>query len=100
MIFWSGRLEKKESQNNVDDVWNIVQRKLRTAVNVIEKNDSYGTVFLERENPGKTNMISLQAIEKGPRLRLLWTTLDHLHKEAGIDFLPNSSFQECPCVEL
>ena len=58
----------------MDDVWNIVQRKLTATVNVIEKNDSYGVVFLESENPGKSNMISLQAIEKGPRLRLLSTT--------------------------
>ena len=58
----------------MDDVWNIVQRKLIAVVNVIEKNDSYGAVFLENENPGKSNMISLQAIEKGPRLRLLSTT--------------------------
>ena len=43
----------------MDDVWNIVQRKHTTAVNVIEKNDSYGAVFLESENPGKSNMISL-----------------------------------------
>ena len=71
-----------------------------TSVNVIEKNDSYEAVFLESENPGKSNMISLQAIEKGPRLRLLSTTLDHLHKEVGIDFLPNNSFEECPCLEL
>ena len=84
----------------MDDVWNIVQRKLTTAMNVIEKNDSYGVVFLESENPGKSNMISLQAIEKGPTLRLLSTTLDHLHTEVGIDFLPKNYFQECPCLEL
>ena len=84
----------------MDDVWNIVQRKLTPAMNVTEKNDSYGVVFFESENPGKSNMIILQAIEKGPRIRLLSTTLDHLHKEAGIDFLPNNSFEEFPCLEL
>ncbi|GLJ11237.1 hypothetical protein SUGI_0148120 [Cryptomeria japonica] len=94
------RLEKKENNNNVGDIWNIVQRKLTTAVNVIEKNDSYGTVFLERENPGKSNMISLQAIEKGPRLRLLWTTLDHLHKEIGKVPLNRKSLDQGECVRL
>ncbi|KAH9305397.1 hypothetical protein KI387_009801, partial [Taxus chinensis] len=77
------RLDKEEVQSNADDVWNIVQTKLKAAVNLIGKHDSYEATFMERENPGTNNMISLQAIEKGPRLRLLWTTLDHLHKEIG-----------------
>eukprot|EP01018_Ginkgo_biloba_P026941 Gb_34219 [translate_table: standard] len=77
------RLAKEENQNNADDVWSMVQQKLVAALDVVENEDDFDIGVLEGEKPGKSNTLSLEAIAKGPRLRLLWTTLDHLHKEMG-----------------
>lgn len=74
-------LVKEESQSNVDDVWSTVQQKLTVALDAVEDDSSYGTAFLEGKNSEIRHMLSLQAISKGPRLRLLRTALDHLHKE-------------------
>lgn len=74
-------LVKEESQSDVDDVWRIVQQKLIVALDAVEDDSSYGTVVLEGKNSEIRHMLSLQAISKGPRLRLLQTALDHLHKE-------------------
>lgn len=79
-------LDKKDRKSDVDEVWCTVQQKLTEALDLIENDDSFGTSVLERENPGISNILSLKAIDKAPRLRLLLTTLDHLHKE--IDQVP------------
>ena len=62
----------------------MVQQKLIVALDAIEDDSSYGTSVLEGKNSEIRHMLSLPAISKGPRLRLLRTALDHLHKEAVV----------------
>lgn len=74
-------LVSEESQSNVGDVWSTVQQKLIVALDAVDDDSSYGVKDLEAKNSEIRHMLSLQAISKGPRLRLLRTALDYLHKE-------------------
>lgn len=71
----------------VDDrsfVWEEVWRKLDKKLNkVIASMDS--TEF-DGEGPSQSPVLSLQAMAKGPRLRLLRAASQLLCKEAGTDF--------------
>eukprot|EP00268_Persea_americana_P051026 TRINITY_DN5606_c0_g1_i7.p1 TRINITY_DN5606_c0_g1~~TRINITY_DN5606_c0_g1_i7.p1 ORF type:complete len:146 (-),score=28.88 TRINITY_DN5606_c0_g1_i7:1042-1479(-) len=73
---------KSENQTNLY-AWDEVKRKLLDALDVIEHDGSLASQAVECENNSSKNPLSLYAISEGPRLRLLWATLQQLQKEVS-----------------
>lgn len=73
---------KSENQTNLY-AWDEVKMKLLDALDVIEHDGSLASQAVECENSSFKNPLSLYAISEGPRLRLLWATLQQLQNEAG-----------------
>eukprot|EP00268_Persea_americana_P051022 TRINITY_DN5606_c0_g1_i2.p1 TRINITY_DN5606_c0_g1~~TRINITY_DN5606_c0_g1_i2.p1 ORF type:complete len:518 (-),score=92.99 TRINITY_DN5606_c0_g1_i2:490-2043(-) len=78
----SGSAMKSENQTNLY-AWDEVKRKLLDALDVIEHDGSLASQAVECENNSSKNPLSLYAISEGPRLRLLWATLQQLQKEVS-----------------
>uniref|UniRef100_A0A1D1ZA61 Ycf55-like protein n=1 Tax=Anthurium amnicola TaxID=1678845 RepID=A0A1D1ZA61_9ARAE len=77
----SGRAAERGSQTNASDSWSEVKRKLTDALDGFEHVGNLDKKVVDCENCSTNSSLSLFAIAKGPRLRLLWVTLQRLHNE-------------------
>ena len=66
--------------------WIEVKEKLMDALTAIENDGRMENRAAEHENESKMHSLNIFAVDEGPRLRLLWVTLQQLQKEAGIVF--------------
>ncbi|XP_077227179.1 phosphoglycolate phosphatase isoform X2 [Tasmannia lanceolata] len=79
----SGSALENENETNPDYAWNEVREKLADALDAIEHDGNLDNRIVESENYTAKRPLSLYAIAEGPRLRLLWATLQRLHKEVS-----------------
>lgn len=77
--------ESSESRACGTDAWSAIQAKLAPAVSRSARNEGVSEASNSKEGPIRSPVLSLQAIDTGPRLRLLAYSVEHLRKEAGID---------------
>ncbi|KAL4190395.1 hypothetical protein AMTRI_Chr07g24550 [Amborella trichopoda] len=77
----SGSALKRGNQINVGYAWDEVQRKLVDAMDAVEHDGNLDNRVVGCENNSTRRPLSLHAIALGPRLQLLWATLQHLRKE-------------------
>lgn len=73
---------RNDDQVNLKYAWDVVKGKLLDSLNAIEQIDSLGNGIVESKQHAK-RPLCLHAIADGPRLRLLWASLQQLEKEAG-----------------
>ncbi|KAF8388389.1 hypothetical protein HHK36_027056 [Tetracentron sinense] len=78
----SGSAMKSDHQANSNRAWDEVKGKLIGALDAIEYDNNLENKVVEREKFSVKRPLSLCAIAEGPRLRLLWATLQRLEKEA------------------
>ncbi|XP_058103433.1 uncharacterized protein LOC131247003 [Magnolia sinica] len=79
----SGSAVMSKNQINSEFVWDEVKGKLLDALDAIEPDGNLDNRVVECENNNAMRPLSFYAIADGPRLRLLWATLQRLEKEAG-----------------
>ncbi|PIA40176.1 hypothetical protein AQUCO_02500107v1 [Aquilegia coerulea] len=79
----SGSDLKIDPQANKEYAWIEVKRKLLGALDSIVKDYSLGNSDVECGSYSVKCPLSLSAVAEGPRLRLLWATLQRLEKEVN-----------------
>lgn len=78
----SGSVTKSKNKTNLY-AWDEVKRKLLDALDVIKNDGNLVRQAVASENNSTKSPLSLYAIAEGPRLRLLWATLQQLQKEVN-----------------
>ncbi|XP_008776216.2 uncharacterized protein LOC103696383 isoform X1 [Phoenix dactylifera] len=71
----------RSTESNMNDPWIEVKEKLMDALTAIEHDGRMENRAAEHENESKMHPLNIFAVDKGPRLRLLWVTLQQLQKE-------------------
>ncbi|XP_043706825.1 uncharacterized protein LOC122656400 isoform X1 [Telopea speciosissima] len=79
----SGSAAKNDQRVNSESAWDEVKSKLIGALNAIEHDDNSDNRAVEYEKCSPKRPLSLYAVDEGPRLRLLWATLQQLEKEVN-----------------
>lgn len=74
---------KNDEQVDLKYAWDVVKGKLMDALNAIEQGGDVGNRVIEFEQNRAKRPLSLYAVAEGPRLRLLWASLQQLEEEAG-----------------
>ena len=91
-VFLVNRGTERTLPLNAGEFWSTVGDKLSDALKTNE-NDDYAELIKRFTDCS----LSLFAVAKGPRTRLLYITLQRLHNEAGIDSIIYFYFQ---CIML
>ncbi|KAG8477833.1 hypothetical protein CXB51_027433 [Gossypium anomalum] len=78
----SGSARTKSDQNNLKPVWDVVRGKLLDSLDVIESENDFRNVVFDEQQRAK-RPLSLYALSEGPKIRLLWASLQQLEEEAG-----------------
>ncbi|XP_042518660.1 uncharacterized protein LOC122092413 isoform X2 [Macadamia integrifolia] len=79
----SGSAAKNDQRVNSESAWDEVKTKLIGALNAIEADSNSDNRAVECEKCRLKRPLSLYAVDEGPRLRLLWVTLQQLEKEVN-----------------
>lgn len=74
---------KNDDQANLNFAWDVVKEKLMDSLNAIEHEGNLGNRAVDFEQNQAKRPLSLYAVAEGPRLRLLWDSLQRLQEEAG-----------------
>ncbi|OMP05172.1 hypothetical protein COLO4_09005 [Corchorus olitorius] len=79
----SGSSGKRDSeQDNLKQAWDAVRQKLLDTLDAIERGSDFRNGVLDEQQNAK-RPLSLYAVSEGPKIRLLWASLQQLEKEAG-----------------
>ncbi|MBA0802707.1 hypothetical protein Gohar_012981, partial [Gossypium harknessii] len=78
----SGSARTNSDQNNLKPVWDVVRGKLLDSLDVIESENDFRNVVFDEQQRAK-RPLSLYALSEGPKIRLLWASLQQLEEEAG-----------------
>ncbi|XP_010935976.1 uncharacterized protein [Elaeis guineensis] len=73
----------RSTESNMNGPWIEVKEKLMDALTAIENDGRMENRAAEHENESKMHSLNIFAVDEGPRLRLLWVTLQQLQKEVG-----------------
>lgn len=76
-----GRFSESERELDLNDCWGEVKEKILDALSAHELDDNLHTGAADPEIHRKRCPLSMLALDEGPRLRLLWATLQRLQKE-------------------
>ncbi|KAK9282565.1 hypothetical protein L1049_005486 [Liquidambar formosana] len=79
----SGSAMKNDEQVDLKYAWDVVKGKLMDALNAIEQGGDVGNRVIEFEQNRAKRPLSLYAVAEGPRLRLLWASLQQLEEEVN-----------------
>ncbi|XP_057965887.1 uncharacterized protein LOC131156315 [Malania oleifera] len=80
---FSGSAMKNGEQVKMKYAWDVVKGKLMDSLNAIEFEANLGNKVNELDQHEAKQPLSLQAVAKGPRLRLLWASFQQLEKEVN-----------------
>ena len=69
-------------QDNMKHVWDVVRGKLLDSLDTVERGSDFRNGVLDEQQCSK-RPLSLYAISEGPKIRLLWASLQQLEEEAG-----------------
>ncbi|KAL5711756.1 hypothetical protein ACHQM5_014001 [Ranunculus cassubicifolius] len=78
-----GSSVKNDPQGNVEYAWVEVKRKLLSALDAVQQYGDLDEGVADSQKYVAKCPLSLSAIAEGPRLRLLWATLQQLEKEVN-----------------
>lgn len=78
----SGSARRNSDQNDLKPVWDVVRGKLLDSLDVIESENDFRNVVFDEQQRAK-RPLSLYALSQGPKIRLLWASLQQLEEEAG-----------------
>ncbi|KAJ4842308.1 hypothetical protein Tsubulata_026582 [Turnera subulata] len=76
----SGR--KKDDQHNSKHAWDSVKHKLLDSLDALEQGNDVENRIRQVEQQRVSRPLSLYAVSEGPKLRLLWASLQCLEEEA------------------
>ncbi|KAJ6799251.1 uncharacterized protein M6B38_208300 [Iris pallida] len=78
-----GRSSESDRDSDLNDCWGEVKEKIQDALSAHEHDGNLSNGTVDPEIHRKRCPLSMLALDEGPRLRLLWATLQRLQKEAG-----------------
>lgn len=61
--------------------WDVIKGKLLDSIDAIEQRSNFGNGIIEHEQHSLKRPLSLYAVSEGPKIRLLWASLQQLEKE-------------------
>ncbi|CAK7349357.1 unnamed protein product [Dovyalis caffra] len=93
----SGSYRKKDDHVNLKHAWDAVKKKLLDSLDSMERKSNMGNKVLQFEQQHTKRPLSLFAVSEGPKLRLLWASLQRLEEEAGT---VNKVFADCDAVSM
>ncbi|TYI00760.1 hypothetical protein ES332_A11G156200v1 [Gossypium tomentosum] len=76
----SGSARRNSDQNDLKPVWDVVRGKLLDSLDVIESENDFRNVVFDEQQRAK-RPLSLYALSEGPKIRLLWASLQQLEEE-------------------
>ncbi|XP_012490814.1 uncharacterized protein LOC105803278 isoform X2 [Gossypium raimondii] len=76
----SGSARTNSDQNNLKPVWDVVRGKILDSLDVIESENDFRNVVFDEQQRAK-RPLSLYALSEGPKIRLLWASLQQLEEE-------------------
>ncbi|WCJ38102.1 hypothetical protein M5689_019178 [Euphorbia peplus] len=79
----SGSAKKTEEHTNIDCPWDVVKKKLWDSLDAVERKSNTGNKNLEIDQQLAKRPLSLYAVSKGPKLRLLWASVKQLEDEVN-----------------
>ncbi|GAV70682.1 DUF3685 domain-containing protein [Cephalotus follicularis] len=85
----SGSAWNNTDQVNLKYAWDVAKRKLLDSLDAIERRSNWGSRVLEPEQHHPKRPLSLYALSEGPKLRLLWASLQQLEEKVN-SILSNS----------
>lgn len=82
----SGSARTNSDQNNLKPVWDVVRGKLLDSLDVIESENDFRNVVFDEQQRAK-RPLSLYALSEGPKIRLLWASLQQLEEEELVSLI-------------
>ncbi|XVF81157.1 hypothetical protein PTKIN_Ptkin15bG0134300 [Pterospermum kingtungense] len=76
----SGSARTDSDQDNLKHAWDVVRGKLLDSIDTIECGSDFRNGVLD-EQQGSKRPLSLYAVSEGPKIRLLWASLQQLEEE-------------------
>ncbi|CAL9124138.1 unnamed protein product [Musa textilis] len=81
----------RSTESTSNDYWHETCKKLMDALSTIKDDSNFSSNIAENNADSKKQPFNLFAIDEGPRLRLIWVTLQRLQTEVN-DISENSEF--------
>ncbi|XWS47107.1 hypothetical protein CRYUN_Cryun14cG0125100 [Craigia yunnanensis] len=78
----SGSARTNGDQDNLKHAWDVVRGKLLDSLDTVERGSDFRNGVLDEQQCSK-RPLSLYAVSEGPKIRLLWASLQQLEEEAG-----------------
>ncbi|GMI66389.1 hypothetical protein like AT5G48830 [Hibiscus trionum] len=76
----SATARTNSDQENLKPVWDVVRGKLLDSLDIIERESDFRNTVLDEQQCAK-RPLSLYALSEGPKIRLLWASLQQLEEE-------------------
>ncbi|KAK8565218.1 hypothetical protein V6N12_058788 [Hibiscus sabdariffa] len=76
----SGSAGTNSGQENLKPAWDVVRGKLLDSLDIIERESDFRNAVLDAQQCAK-RPLSLYALSEGPKIRLLWASLQQLEEE-------------------
>ncbi|XVF21404.1 hypothetical protein REPUB_Repub12eG0087600 [Reevesia pubescens] len=76
----SGSTRTNSDQDNLNHLWDVVKGKLLDSLDTIERGSDFRNGVLDEQQCAK-RPLSLYAVSEGPKMRLLWASLQQLEDE-------------------
>lgn len=95
---WMHQFLDRSTESTSNDYWHETCKKLMDALSTIKNDSNFTSNVAENNADSKKQPFNLFAIDEGPRLRLIWVTLQRL--QTGASIISNSLCFTFNCIVL